>query len=101
MKLTDEEKRYIQEHYLTQKASEIAAFLGRTPEGIRCYAKRAGLAKRMVAPRVRKCDTCQIFCNGHCLYAAEDDANICRYNRYTVAAWPEEKTKMQLLFENI
>ena len=44
MKLTDEEKRYIEEHYLTQKASVIAAALGRTPEGIRCYAKRAGLS---------------------------------------------------------
>ena len=101
MKLTDEEKRYIEEHYLTQKASVIAAALGRTPEGIRCYAKRAGLAKRNPVVTVNRCDACQLFCNGHCVYSAESDANMCEYLHYTTASWPEPKTKMQILFENI
>lgn len=103
--MTDAQKRRIIDAYLGTPLHELSEELGLTPDAIRRFALRQGLRKGERFEERRqakeKCRTCQLFCNGYCIYHIEDYSAACRYMRYTVADWPKDKTPMQETFENI
>lgn len=93
---------YIKAHYGKDKTKDIALALGRTPQYVRCAAKRLGLRKQFRKVIIKPCETCLLLApNGHCIYGNEGDASRCRAMRYTRGEWPKKTTHIQELFELI
>lgn len=97
--IDEEGKRFIRENYLSLKTREIALTLGCTQETIRNYASRMGIKKGRKFKYVNKCDGCQLFMNGHCVYRVEDVAKSCKYMRYEKAEWPKEKSQTEIVLD--
>ena len=89
--MTKEELKYIRLHYYKDSPKEIAEALGRTVDNVRMVARRMGLYRHAPRPR-RKCDGCQLWCRGYCIYHAEG-SNECKTLRYTSAKWPNLEEK--------
>lgn len=99
-RIIDEEgKRYIRENYLSLKTKEIAQELGCTQETIRNYAYKLGIKKGRKFKNVNKCDGCQLFVNGHCVYRLEDMGQSCKYMRFEKSEWPKEKSQAEIVLD--
>lgn len=95
--ITPAEKKWLLENYFTLTPEEISEHLGRKWEYCTQIARRVGLYRggKHTPKRALKCDKCQLFASGVCIYHVEDDVKKCRLFRYTSAEW-QKVTKWDL-----
>lgn len=93
--MTKDELKYIRLHYYKDTPREIAEALGRSVNCVRAAARNMGYYRGKARP-MRKCEGCQLWHNGHCIFRNEGEGQRCKAMRYTHAKWPEPMSDLEI-----